>query len=252
MPNWELIDKTYLYDGTFDGLLNIVFDCYIDKTFPYKIVDKNNYIPNLLDNNITIITTDYNKSKRIYEGIVKNISYDTLYNSFYSFLSSYDDKELYILKYLLDGFVIGPKINTMLHLEHVFKIQTFRKNVFGECHRLKGLVRFIEVGDNLFYSSIHPDHNIIESLGQHFTRRLSTQNFIIHDKNRNIAFVYNQKQYVISRLEEIMLPPLSKKEEMFQTLWKTFFNTISIKERTNPKLQASYMPKRYWKDLIEL
>lgn len=251
MPNWKLIDKTYLYDGTFDGLLSMVFDCYIVKSIPCKIVDKNIYVPNLLDD-ILLIETDCNKSKRIYNGIVKNISYDALYNSYYAFLSSYTNKELYILKYFLDGFVIGPKINTMLHLEHVFKIHSFRKNVLGECHRLKGLVRFIEIEDNLFYSSIHPDHNVIENLGQHFTRRLCSQNFILHDKNRNIAFVYNQKEYIITEVNGFTLPSLSEKEKLFQNLWKTFFYTISIKERTNPRLQANYMPKRYWKDLIEI
>ena len=44
----------------------------------------------------------------------------------------------------------------------------------------------------------------------------------------------------------------SQEEQHFQKLWKTFFNTISIKERTNPRCQMQYMPKKYWKDLIEM
>ena len=66
-----------------------------------------------------------------------------------------------------------------------------------EAHKLKGLVRFIQVGDNLFYSSIHPENNVIENVGNHFIRRFPTQYFIIHDKNRNIAMLYNQKEYTI-------------------------------------------------------
>ena len=38
MSNWKLINTTYLYDGTFDGLLTIVFDSYSNKTLPQKIV----------------------------------------------------------------------------------------------------------------------------------------------------------------------------------------------------------------------
>ena len=46
MSNWKLINKTYLYDGTFYGLLTIVFDSYIHKTLPQKIYNKDTYIPN--------------------------------------------------------------------------------------------------------------------------------------------------------------------------------------------------------------
>ena len=47
MSNWKLINKTYLYDGTFYGLLTIVFDSYIHKTLPQKIYNKDTYIYNL-------------------------------------------------------------------------------------------------------------------------------------------------------------------------------------------------------------
>lgn len=117
---------------------------------------------------------------------------------------------------------------------------------------LNGLLRFIEIGDNLFYASIHPDNNIIENLGQHFIRRLPTQNFIIHDKNRNIAFLYNTKEYKIIDSTLLTIPDISEKEKKYQELWSAFFKTIAIKERTNSRLQMQYMPKKYWKDLVEL
>ena len=44
---------------------------------------------------------------------------------------------------------------------------------------------------------------------------------------------------------------MSEDEIYFQNLWKCFYNTISIKERKNPRLQMQYMPKKYWQDLIE-
>lgn len=114
------------------------------------------------------------------------------------------------------------------------------------------MLRFIKVGDNLFYASIHPDNNIIENLGQHFIRRLPTQNFIIHDKNKNIAFLYNTKEYKIVDSTLLTIPDISENEKMYQELWTAFFKTIAIKERTNARLQMQYMPKKYWKDLVEL
>lgn len=250
MSNWKLINKTYLYDGTFNGFLTIVFDSYSSKTLPQKIFDKKAYSPNFLDQTIEI-KTDSEKAKRVFNGIEKNISYTTLYNTYYAFLSNENEKELYILKYLCDGFDIGPEINNMLTISYVFKVMNIKKRAFGECHRLKGLLRFQEVDENLYYASIHPDNNIIEPLGHHFINRLPTQNFIIHDKIRNICLLYNGTDYKIIDNINFKVPDVSEQEQKYQELWKLFFKTIAIKERTNPRCQMQYMPKKYWKDLIE-
>lgn len=136
MFNWNVINKTYVYDGTFEGLLSMVFDCYIEKLIPLRIVSKNNLEINFLDD-IKEMETNPIKAKRIFDGIHKNISYDTLYNSYYAFLSEEKGKELNILKYILNGFVIGPKINTMLSIDFVFAVCSMRKRMLGESHRFK-------------------------------------------------------------------------------------------------------------------
>lgn len=160
-------------------------------------------------------------------------------------------KELPIVKYLCLSFLVGPKVNTMLAVDYVFKVQALRKKVLGESHRMKGLLRFIAVSDTLFYANVHLDYNVVEIIGRHFMRRLPKQNFVIVDQNRKLAFIYNTKEYQLLSISDFSLPPVSEKEKLYQNLWKTFFKTISIKERTNPRLQAAYMPRRYWQDLIE-
>lgn len=251
MFNWNTINKTYVYDGSFEGLLSIVFNCYISKNIPLKIIEKSNLEINFL-NEIEEQITNYEHSDRIFHGIIKNISYNTLYNSYYAFLSNTKNKEINIVKYLLNGFVIGPKIDTMLSIDFVFAVHSMRKKMLHEAHKFKGLLRFIQVKENLFYASIHPDNNIIENLGHHFINRLPTQNFIIHDKNRNIVFLYNTKEYKI--INNFSLPSftISDEEKKYQELWSSFFKTIAIKERTNKRLQMQYMPKKYWQDLVEL
>lgn len=76
-------------------------------------------------------------------------------------------------------------------------------------------------------------------------------NFIIHDKNRQLCFIYNCKEYRIIRSKDIKIPSVTSEEKAYQELWKLFFKTISIRERKNPRCQMQYMPKKYWKDLIE-
>lgn len=63
MPHWKSINVTYLYDGTFNGLLTIVFDCYIAHTLPTKIISEEQYEPNLLDH-LNRIQTDQQKAAK--------------------------------------------------------------------------------------------------------------------------------------------------------------------------------------------
>ena len=51
--------------------------------------------------------------------------------------------------------------------------------------------------------------------------------------------------------ENFNIPNITEKEKEYQILWKTFFDTISIKERKNSRLQMQFMPQKYWQDLIE-
>ena len=257
MFNWKFVDKIYLYDGTFEGLLTIVFDCYLSKELPFKIIPKDEYIPNILDNPQNI-QTDFSKSDRIFHGIHKNICYDALYNAYYAFLSANangicPNKEVEIVKFLLHGFLIGPKIMTMLSISYVLTVCKLKKNVLGEAHRLKGLVRLQEIGDNLFYASIHPENNVVENLGRFFIGRFPKQNLILHDKNREIALLYNTKEYTLIPVTNHSIhPEITENEKQFQGLWKTFFKTIAIKERANPRCQMQFMPKKYWQDLVEM
>lgn len=250
MSNWRNINKTFLYDGSFYGLLTVIYECYMSKIVPVNILDVNNYEINIFDI-YEFIKTDLDKANKLYNAIYTNISYDTLYNAYNAFLSVEKDKEINILKYILLGFKVKSKVNNMLSIDYVFKVYSLRKNVLMEAHRLKGLLRFVQLNEKLYYASIHPDNNVIENIGNHFINRLPNENFVIHDKNRDIAFIYNTKTYMITELKNLKLPPLSDTEKMYQTLWRSFFNTISIKERSNPRLQMQYMPKKYWKDLIE-
>lgn len=249
MSNWKPINVTYVYDGSFDGLLSLVFDSYLSKTIPSRIVT-GEYERNLLEQEITIITSP-EKANRLYQGIVQNISYFALQVSYFVFLSNEKNRELDILQFLILGFQMGKKIDHFLSHPLVLQMQKIAKHVRGEAHRLSGLLRFIQLEENLYYSSLHPDNNVVELLGHHFIKRLPTQNFIIHDKNREIALLYNTKTYTIVESSDLKISSITESEKQYQDLWKSFYHAITIKERKNSRLQMQYMPKKYWQDLIE-
>jgi probable DNA metabolism protein len=44
---------------------------------------------------------------------------------------------------------------------------------------------------------------------------------------------------------------MEEKEVEYQVLWKSYFDSVNIKERKNPKLHLQHVPRRYWKYLSE-
>ncbi|MBQ2881820.1 MAG: DUF4130 domain-containing protein, partial [Clostridia bacterium] len=38
---------------------------------------------------------------------------------------------------------------------------------------------------------------------------------------------------------------------IFADLWKQYYRTVAISSRKNERLRRQYMPRRYWKYLIE-
>ncbi len=249
MPNWKSIDTCYIYDGTFDGLLTIVFDCYLAKTIPSRIVSSE-FEMDLFCCEQTI-ETDEEKARRIYHGIVKNISYHSLSTAYHVFLSNLPNKELDIVNFLLLGFELGNKIDHLLTNDLVLRMEKTKKRVFGEYHRLCGLLRFMKLQNGMFYAKIHPDNNVLELLGHHFIARLPKENFIIHDPSRKLALLYNTKEYTIIEAKHLKITSIPEEERYYQDLWKCFYHSIGIKERKNSKLRMQFMPKKYWQDLIE-
>ncbi len=241
---------TYIYDGSFEGLLTCIYDAFYEVEKPDDIVSEINYIENFLVEKV-YIKTDMIKSEKVYEAIENKISHESLKRVFYAYLSELPQSEIMILKYLRLGFQIGPDVNMNLANEHVLNMDNLYKKVGKERHRLVGLLRFKKVKNNILYAQVEPDHNVIALVAPHFQARLSNENFIIHDTKREIAIFYNRDQWVIKDIE-IPDPFLVRDmEENYEDLWRVYFNAISIKRKTNIKLQKRNMPMRYWKHLTE-
>jgi probable DNA metabolism protein len=120
-----------------------------------------------------------------------------------------------------------------------------------EVHRLLGFVRFRQVEGGIFYSAISPDNNVLELIAPHFAERLADQMWIIHDVKRELAALYNMKNWMISEFSVCDVPRDTREERQYAGLWKEFFNTLAIQSRHNPRLQRQFMPRRYWDHLTE-
>ena len=241
----------YLYDGTFEGLLTCIFYSYSSKV-EVKITKNKNYLPNLISSPIEI-TTEIDKFNRVYSSILDKLSYTTLKNIYYLYLSDINDIETLIYKYIKLCYTYGNNINLAKNNEIISSVDKYYRRVSLEAHRFTGFVRFKKIKNDLYYSSIEPDHNILPIISTHFIKRFSDQNFIIHDYKRELALIYNKNNSIIiefSKNEREKL--LNYSNDEFELLWKTFYNSVNIKERENSKLQKIHMPTRYWHNLTEV
>lgn len=246
----DTIQICYVYDGSFEGLLTAVYEAYYQNEKPDSIMSQANYQENLLVKKI-VIRTDCLKADKVYDAVIKKISHEALRKVFCVFLSELPQAGNIIYKYLRLGWKIGKEIDFHLSEEKVLDVHTISKRVSGEKHRMLGLIRFRKIKGNIYYAPIEPDYNIIGLLAPHFVRRFNDQYFIIHDVRRNMAVVYDRSEWVISDFTVNQAIALDYDEQNIQNLWKQFFDSIAIKDRINPRLQKQFMPKRYWKHLIE-
>lgn len=240
----------YLYDGTFEGLLTAIYKHY-HQAKARGIYDLAHYQMSL-SVPYEILLTDEENARKVYNAVQSKISYSDLRRVYYGYLSNDPEKELKILKYLELGFKIGPTISSFHSNPVVLNLQSLEKKVSHEVHRLEGLLRFSLLEQAILYAPLTPDHDVVALLAAHFCDRFRHENFVIHDKKRKKALIYSEGKSIISDFEFENLPPLASEERLIRNQWKTYFESIAIKERTNKRCQRNFMPVRYWENLTEM
>jgi probable DNA metabolism protein len=152
--------------------------------------------------------------------------------------------EMALLEYIILGF---KDIKQLFNINNpsVFYVETLEKELFRHVHKMTGFIRFEELDDKTLYAKIQTKFNVTYFLGKHFLKRFNNQNFIIHDIERKIAFVKIENHISIENIASFETPNLSQNEAKFQKLWSSFFNSVSIKERTNVELQQNLVPLIY-------
>lgn len=244
--------KIYLYDDTFEGLLTSIYDAfYSNGSPPTSIYGKSQTNTPLLLGNIVEISTDINKFKKVKNAIINKINFLSLKKMYFAFLSNYEDKGIIIFNYLKIAFKLGPDVHDFLNIDVIRLVDNITKKVLNECHRFEGFIRFNQIEEKLLYSSIEPDNDILELIGDHFKNRFPREYFIIHDISRQKALIYNTNFYEIIDMDMETYEKLKFHNDEYTDLWKTYFKATTIQERKNLKLQCRMMPKRYWKHILE-
>lgn len=248
-PLAKAADVIYIYDGSLPGFFCCVHECVYSGEIPAEIFVESSAQPSLFAQKH--IQTCELKAKKVEISIGKKISPRATEVVQRVFLSCLEAKELALLHFLLLGYQEGGKAPYMLGHNHVKTVLQAEKHLMGEVHLLKGFVRFADYG-NVLGASISPKNFVLPFLQSHFVQRYCEENFIIYDKTHKAALIYENRKSRIVPLSGICFDEISQKEQQYQSMWKRFYNTIAIEERTNHKCRQSHMPKRYWENMLEV
>jgi probable DNA metabolism protein len=248
----------YSYDGTFPGLLTIVFLAYSSKDWPDAIIRPGK--SGRLFGETIKVETDELKASRVWEGVKKNGGILTCEQLFHSFLSLDDDVEMIILNYCRELFTQKNCIATNFADDSVLRVSQLEKKVLCEAHRMVMFIRFEQAADGTWFAPITPKYDVLPLITGHFRLRFTDQPWLIYDTKRGYGFYFDTKQMEQITIDNptfnITSGQLNSEvthpdEDKWQEMWKTYFKQIAIRERTNLKCQQNFMPKRFWKYLTE-
>ena len=242
-----VLKDIYIYDGSFNNLLNTIEVLINRKIKPLDIVIDKNVNLSLFSNFIKVCDSGldlFGKRLRDISSYFYRIVYDI-------FLSDSYNKELVIYYFILNGLKYGKKVIYLRKLKCVDMALRISSNVHAESHKWKGFLRFQELQSHFLVAFINPNNDVLEYLGSHFKKRLSNESWLICDVKRKKVCLYCERLYIFL-VDELPCLLLSNEEYNFNRLWQTFYDSIAIKERKNLRCQMNNMPKRYWRFLVEM
>lgn len=249
----------YLYDKTFEGLLTVVFETYKSKINADIIVEKKNYQVSFIDEAIEI-KTDIAKAERVWKGLIAKTKKTAADMVYHVYLSGMQGVEMLIYKYMRMVFAENYDVSVNYRNETVLEMKQTQRTVLREAHRMFMFVRFQRTKARIFFAPIQPVYDVIPLIGSHFRKRFRDQLWVIYDTIRDYGIYYDLTDVQEIKLEQkkysnssgkINASLMEEKEEIYQILWKNYYESINISERKNLKVQMQFMPKRFWNYLPE-
>lgn len=240
----------YLYDGSFDGFLTTVFECFSIRKFPSSIENTLNGQQSL-DAEYLHINTDTSKAERVLTKVFADSGKQSAIDLYRAFLSNLPEKEMTLFNYIRACMKFKRTVNGHLTVKCIADTVSASQSAASEAHLYTGFVRFAELKNGVYYGKIEPKNNILPLVAPHFVNRYSNMPFIIHDTVRKQCLVYDTKNCNIYTDTALSVLQFSDTESEYRKMWKNFYDTVEIKERHNDQCRMTHMPKRYWKFMTE-
>ena len=239
----------YRYDGTFAGFLTCAWDALEHGTEPLEFL--------LFDDEASLweareMTTDEERARRLYAALKKRVSPAFQKLIARGFLTCLPEKELWLWRFLRLGYARGPRAARDLTNPIVDTVRKAVWHLEHEAHQYKGFTRFSEL-DGVLVAEIEPKNRVLPLLRPHFCSRYPQERFVLHDRTHGEALFHRPgpKGWAILPVEDFSPGPAGETELQYRKLWRSFYDTIAIERRYNPKCRMTHMPKRYWVMMTE-
>ena len=210
------------------------------------------------------VVTDPQHAERVWQGLLKKLDKDALRHIQRAFLSEQIEAYQHIFNYCIYVFQHQYKVSSNYAHPDVLAVSQWSKQVGREKHRMEAFVRFKKTKQGLYVALIAPDFNVLPIIERHFKARYQDQAWLIYDEKRDYGIYYDQNtvQQVYMQINEIdkniengfsqdFSLEMDEDEPLYDQLWKDYFKSVNISERSNLKLHIQYVPKRYWRYLNE-
>lgn len=267
----------FRYDKTFDGLLTAVFDAYARRMFPDALLAGGEPVPLFTTEEHTVVS-DPEKSGRVWRGLARKLPKEVCNMLMYGWLSEEEGVDMMLARYMRRVFDEGNGVFTDFSDPDILRIKQLAQKVSHETEHLRQFTRFQKGSDApdadgengeatvsygagaTYFAPVSPCYNVLPLAVPWFRDRFRDQKWLIYDIKRRYGFYYDLEtvtevtmeddaHLVTGRLDEDMM---AADEKLFQSLWKSYFDSMAIKERVNPKLQRQHMPRRFWTLLTEM
>ncbi|MDB5235352.1 MAG: metabolism protein [Hymenobacter sp.] len=248
----------YTYDGTFEGLLTVLFTVYNWRAAPNSIQPEGTAQVGLFAQPAHC-ETDEALAARVWDGLLRTMDNEARTRLYHVFLSEDADRELLVFRYVELALRSGQDISENYANADVRRVQRLAQQMYREKHRMEAFVRFEKTTDELFHATIEPDMDVLPLIAAHFTKRYADQRWLIYDRRRHYGLYYDLTRTDVVQFEtkttskntDMAAAVLDEREPLFKLLWQAYFDHVNIPERKNMKLHRRHMPLRYWKYLSE-
>lgn len=202
------------------------------------------------------IMPDEEKAWKVGRSIHTKLGIKVYENICYAIASDHPEKGTAIFYVLRQGFAGGKynkKVMEALADPYINLVARLRIKVWNEIHHFLGFIRFQEI-KGVLLSKISPENDILVMLAPHFENRFPGEAWMIYDEKRKKVLVHQVREKCMVYRDVAFLDEESgylAEDDAYETLWKTFCQSIEIKERRNKKLQQQNVPKKFQVDMIE-
>lgn len=250
--------KIFVCSNDFEAMMSCIYDAWscalkcghenvylmCEPVFQESILDEYIYMESDREKAIKVVRS---VSAKMGEAAMEFIKYASL---------SCDEGALdAIYRFMIVGFKIGHGVTNALTEPAVIRLMELKRAVGREAQLFKEFARFASIDNKVYIAHIEPKDNVVEIVGRHFAERMPSEYFMIVDDTRGLSIVHPKDsecylRYLTAEELNVIIRTDNVRDE-YSSMWKTFFDTIAIRERANKKCQQTLLPLWMRKHMIE-